>query len=150
MNDTTTQNTNIVKDNLLKALLGGFAGTLIFTVMGLFMAPKLIGMPMDIAALMAPMLGGSHTLGVIVHFAIGTFAFPIAYLLFGLRYLPGPGWLRGAIFLIPVYLVAMLVIIPILGQGMFFHGSPKAMVALVGHIVFGLVMGGIIGIPTKK
>ena len=72
-----------------------------------------------------------------------------AYLIFGLRYLPGPGWLRGAIFLIPLYLVAMAVIMPILGQGFFFDSPPKAMVALMGHIVFGLCMGAIIGRPAK-
>ncbi|PMG02831.1 hypothetical protein BCV00_16890 [Vibrio breoganii] len=44
----------IVKDSLLKALLSGFAGSLIYNVKGLFMAPKLIVEPMDIAALVTP------------------------------------------------------------------------------------------------
>jgi hypothetical protein len=137
------------KEKLIRAWIGGFAGTLVFTLMGLFVAPKMIGQPMDVAALMAPMLGGSHTLGVIAHFALGTIAFPIAYLLFGANNLPGPGWLRGAIFLIPVYLVAMIIVMPVLGQGLFFGGGPKAIVALVGHLMFGLVMGGIIGKPAE-
>jgi hypothetical protein len=137
------------KENLTRAFIGGFAGTLVFTLMGMFVAPNVIGQPMDVAALMAPMLGGSHTLGVIAHFVIGTIAFPIAYLLFGADNLPGPGWLRGALFLIPVYLVAMIVVMPILGQGLFFGGGPKAIVALAGHLVFGLVMGAIIGKPAN-
>jgi hypothetical protein len=137
------------KENLTRAFIGGFAGTLVFTLMGMFVAPNVIGQPMDVAALMAPMLGGSHTLGVIAHFVIGTIAFPIAYLLFGANNLPGPGWLRGALFLIPVYLVAMIVVMPILGQGLFFGGGPKAIVALAGHLVFGLVMGAIIGKPAN-
>jgi hypothetical protein len=137
------------KENLTRAFIGGFAGTLVFTLMGMFVAPNVIGQPMDVAALVAPMLGGSHTLGVIAHFVIGTIAFPIAYLLFGADNLPGPGWLRGALFLIPVYLVAMIVVMPILGQGLFFGGGPKAIVALAGHLVFGLVMGAIIGKPAN-
>jgi hypothetical protein len=141
---------NLGKENLTKAFIGGFAGTAVFTLMGMFVAPNVIGQPMDVAALMAPMLGGSHTLGVIAHFVIGTIAFPIAYLLFGANNLPGPGWLRGALFLIPVYLVAMIVVMPILGQGMFFGGGPKAVVALAGHLVFGLVMGAIIGKPASQ
>jgi hypothetical protein len=43
----------------------------------------------------------------------------------------------------------MAVIMPILGQGFFFGSPPKAMVALMGHIVFGLCMGAIIGRPAK-
>ena len=104
---------------------------------------------MDVAALMAPMLGGSHTVGVIAHFVIGTVVFPIAYLVLGIRKLPGPAWLRGALFLIPVYLVAMVVMMPVLGQGLFFGSPPKAMVALMGHVVFGLAMGAIIGKPDE-
>ena len=137
----------LVKEKLIRALVGGFVGTLVFTLMGKFLAPHVIGQPMDVAALMAPMLGGSHVVGVIAHFITGTVVFPIAYLIVGIRKLPGPGWLRGALFLIPVYLVAMAVVMPILGQGFFFDNPPKAMVALMGHVVFGLAMGAIIGKP---
>jgi hypothetical protein len=143
------QSESLVKEKLVRALAGGFVGTVIFTLMGEFLAPQVIGQPMDVAALMAPMLGGSHTVGAIAHFAIGTVIFPMAYLVLGIRNLPGPAWLRGAIFLVPVYLVAMIVMMPILGQGLFFDSPPKAMVALMGHVVFGLAMGAIIGKPDE-
>ena len=52
--------------------------------------------------------------------------------------------------MIPVYLVAMVVVMPILGQGLFFDDPPKAMVALMGHIVFGVLMGAIIGKPDNR
>ena len=147
MTDLVAQSENLIKEKLVRALAGGFAGTLVFTLMGLFLAPNIIGQPMDVAALIAPMLGGSHTAGVIAHFVTGTIVFPIAYLVLGIRTLPGPAWLRGALFMIPVYLVAMAVMMPILGQGLFFASAPKAMVALMGHVAFGLVMGAIIGKP---
>jgi hypothetical protein len=150
MTTLVTQTENLVKAKLVRALAGGFAGTLVFTAMGLFIAPNVIGQPMDVAALIAPMLGGSHTAGVIAHFLTGTIVFPIAYLIFGIRILPGPAWLRGALFLIPLYLVAMAVVMPVLGQGFFFGSPPKAMVALMGHVVFGLVMGAIIGKPANQ
>jgi hypothetical protein len=144
------QTENLVKTKLKLALIGGFAGTVVFTLMGLFIAPNVIGQPMDVAALIAPMLGGSHTAGVIAHFVTGTVVFPIVYLILGIRRLPGPAWLRGALFMIPVYLVAMLVVMPVLGQGLFFDSPPKAMVALMGHVAFGLVMGAIIGKPANE
>ena len=144
------QTETLVKEKLIRALAGGFLATVVFTLFGLFVAPNVIGQQMDVAALMAPMLGGSHTAGVIAHFVAGTVVFPIAYLILGIRNLPGPAWLRGAIFMIPVYLVARAVVMPILGPGFFFGSLPKAMVALVGHVVFGLVMGAIIGKPDGE
>jgi hypothetical protein len=149
MNDAIAQSETLVKEKLVRALAGGFVGTLIFTLMGKFLAPHVIGQPMDVAALMAPMLGGSHTVGVIAHFVVGTVIFPIAYLVLGIRRLPGPAWLRGALFMLPMYLVAMVVMMPILGQGFFFGRPPKAMVALMGHVALGLAMGAIIGKPDK-
>ena len=150
MNSPFAQIEPLVKEKLIRALVGGFVGTAIFTMMGKFLAPHMIGQPMDVAALMAPMLGGSHTAGVIAHFVTGTVVFPIAYLILGYRKLPGPAWMRGALFLVPVYLVAMVVVIPVLGQGLFFGSPPKAMVALMGHVVFGLIMGAIIGKPANQ
>ncbi|WP_144206845.1 DUF2938 domain-containing protein [Shewanella donghaensis] len=139
----------VMKEKLVRGLIGGLVGTIVFTLMGQYMAPKLLGQPMDVAALMAPMLGGSHTLGVIVHFIMGTFLFPMGYLMVGILNLKGPAPIRGAIFLTAIYLGAMTVMMPILGQGLFFNSMPKAMVALVAHIVFGLLMGAIIGKPNK-
>ena len=150
MNDLVAETEDLVEIKLIRALVGGFVGTVVVTLMGLFLAPKVIGQPMDVAALLAPALGGSHTAGFIAHFVTGTVVFPFAYLIFGIRYLPGPAWLRGVIFLIPIYLFAMAVIMPILGQGFFFASPPKTMVALMGHVVFGVVMGAIIGkIPRQ-
>ncbi len=150
MTTLVTQTENLVKAKLVRALAGGFAGTFVFTLMGLFLAPNMIGQPMDVAALIAPMLGGSHTAGVIAHFVTGTIVFPITYLIFGIRTLPGPGWERGALFMTALYLVAMAVVMPILGQGFFFGSPSKAMVALMGHVAFGLVMGAIIGKPDGE
>ena len=149
MTTQVAQTETLIKGKLIRALVGGFLGTVVFTMMGLFVAPHVIGQPMDVAALMAPMLGGSHTAGVIAHFVTGTVVFPIAYLILGIRHLPGPAWLRGAIFMIPLYLVAMAVVMPLLGQGFFFGSPPKAMVALMAHIAFGICMGAIIGRPTR-
>jgi hypothetical protein len=150
VNTQVEQAESIVKSKLPRALVGGFVGTVLFTLMGMFVAPKVIGQPMDVAALIAPVLGGSHTAGVIAHFVTGTIVFPIAYLVLGIRWLPGPGWLRGALFLMPLYLGAMVVVMPFLGQGLFFGSAPKAMVALMGHVVFGMAMGAIIGKPASE
>ena len=80
MNTQVEEAKIIVKTKLPRALVGGFVGTVLFTLMGMFVAPEVIGSPMDVAALIAPLLNGSHTAGVIAHFVTGTILFPIAYL----------------------------------------------------------------------
>ena len=145
MNQNIESTVVLVKSNLVRAMIGGLVGTVLFTLMGEFMAPKIIGQPMDVAKLLEPVLGGSYGLAVAAHFVTGAVVFPLAYLVLGVERLPGPGWLRGALFLIPLYLIAMTVVMPALGYGFFFDSPPKAMVALMGHVAFGLVMGAIIG-----
>jgi hypothetical protein len=47
MNDAIAQSESLVKEKLVRALAGGFVGTVIFTLMGQFLAPHVIGQPMD-------------------------------------------------------------------------------------------------------
>ena len=135
--------------NVIKAFIGGFLGTLAFTLMGKFIAPHLIGHSMNVAAIIANMLGTSDSVGLMMHFMVGSIIFPIGYLLVGYKYLPGPGWLRGIIFLILIYLIAMTVVMPMAGKGVFFNSVPMSMVALMGHMVFGLILGLVVGTPKK-
>lgn len=150
MNAIAEQFEHLNTNTLVRGVIGGLVGTVAFTLMGLYGAPDIIGQTMDVADLLAPALGGSHTLGMIAHFGAGTFIFPAAYLMFGLPALPGPAWLRGALFLIFVYLTAMLFVMPVLGHGLFLGSLPKAVVALMGHLVHGVIMGQIIGIPDHE
>ena len=141
---------NVSISNIIKALIGGFLGTLAFTLMGKFIAPHLIGHSMNVAAIIAHMLGTSDTVGLMMHFMVGTIVFPIAYLLIGYSRLPGSGWLRGLVFLIPIYLGAMIVVMPMAGKGIFFHSMPMSMVALMGHMVYGIILGLVVGTPKNN
>ena len=137
------------KNNLIKALLGGFIGTIVFTVMGQFIAPHIIGFPMNIGKMIAGMIHSPENVGVMIHFVMGTILFPISYLLLGYNRIPGPSWLKGLLYLLPIYLVAMIVIVPMAGKGLFFDSFPAAMIALMGHLIYGVIMGAIIGTPKK-
>ncbi len=150
MNQLSSNTKNLVQEKVIRGLIGGAVGTILFTLMGHFVAPKIIGQPMDVAKLLEPAVGGSYELAQVMHFLVGTLIFPLAYIVIGLQRLPGPGFIRGALFLIPLYLGAMIVVMPMMGYGFFFDSPPKAMVALMGHLVFGLAMGAIIGLPKSE
>ena len=133
---------------LPRAIIGGLAGTVVFTLMMKFIAPEMIGHPMDIAAVLGTFTGLGTSAGLVVHFLLGTLGFAIAFLIVG-PYLPGPDWLRGVTFMAAVWFFAGLVAMPILGVGFFFGGPKEAMAALLGHVVLGAILGLIARLPDR-
>lgn len=59
-----------------KTILGGFVATLVMTLMMYDVAPMMLGRPMDVAAMLGSMLGGSWMMGMVMHFLNGTVIFP--------------------------------------------------------------------------
>jgi uncharacterized membrane protein YagU involved in acid resistance len=133
---------------LPRALAGGFVGTVIFTLMMKFLAPSMLGHPMDIARVLGAFTGLGTGAGLLIHFLFGTVGVGVGFAIVG-PYLAGPTWLRGVIFMAGVWLFAGLVLMPILGVGLFFGGIKEAVAALNGHLVFGAILGLIARLPSN-
>jgi len=132
----------------LKTILGGFVGTAVMTLMMYFVAPMMLGKPMDIAAMLGGMLGGSWAMGLLMHFANGSIVFPLIYAYGLYRLLPGEPWLRGTIWGLILWLLAQVVVMPMMGAGVFSAhagGLMAVMASLIGHVVYGALLGGIAG-----
>jgi uncharacterized membrane protein YagU involved in acid resistance len=134
---------------LPRAIIGGLAGTVVFTLMMKFLAPEMIGHPMDIAAVLGTFTGLGTSAGVVMHFLLGTLGFAIGFVIVG-PFLPGPGWLRGIIFMAAVWFLAGLIVMPILGVGLFFGGAKEAMAALFGHVALGAILGIVARLPDRS
>jgi len=137
-----------MKPNMGKAVLGGVLGTILMTLMMFFIAPQLLGHPMDIASDLAKFIGGPWILGMIIHVGLGAAVFPVIYvaLLFG--FLTGAPWLRGLQWGVVLWIATMTVVMPVLGHGFFMSqgGGVKAvMAALMVHCVYGAVLGAVAG-----
>lgn len=147
-----------MKSNLMKAMLGGLAGTALMTIMMRFVAPMMLGRPMDIAAMLGKMMGGSWALGMMVHLINGIVIFPLAYVLVADRFLPGMPLIRGMLWGIVLWLAAESMVMPMAGAGFFSSeaGGMKAVVAaLIGHLAYGAVFGAIAGgavaeVPSRE
>ncbi len=98
-----------------RALIAGFLGTVAMTI--LMYAWPLIGLPrMDIMAALGgvfPFDISPYVLGLLIHLGIGT-SMGLIYALFFDSRLPGPGWLRGALFSFLPWIFA----ITLLGPGL--------------------------------
>ena len=129
--------------NLKRAVFAGLLGTTAMT--GLMLAAPMMGMPrMNIGEMLGSMMGGVTALGWMAHFMIGT-ALAIAYAAFFATRLPGSAVVRGMLFGIAPWLLAQVVVMPMMGAG-FFSGSLVAAIgSLMGHLVYGAVVGTVYG-----
>lgn len=83
--------------------------------------------------------------GWAMHVMIGVILAAIYAAVFAAR-LPGPAAVRGALFGVAVFFLAQLVVTPMMGGGIF-SGGDMLMIAgsLMGHIVYGAIVGAIYG-----
>jgi uncharacterized membrane protein YagU involved in acid resistance len=126
-----------------RAALGGFVGTLAMTAMMYVVAP-MMGLHMDIAAMLGSMLGGSWTAGMIMHFVNGSVIFPAIYAYVLYARLPGAPAIRGTVWGVALWLVAQTIVMPMMGAGLFssaMGGMMAAMGSLIGHMFYGSLLG---------
>jgi hypothetical protein len=136
-----------MQPNITKVIAAGVAGTLVMTMVGLFVAPMMGMPPMNPADMLAGQLGGLTVLGWAAHLMIGT-VLALIYAKLALPYLPGPGAARGAIFSLAPWLMAQLLVMPMMGMGLFSGSATMAIGSLIGHLVYGVVVGAIVGLPA--
>ena len=140
-----------MRPNLTRSIAGGLAGTLAMTLMMRFVAPLMLGHAMDIASMLANMIGGSWALGMAAHIVNGVVVFPLVYALVAFRFLPGSPVLRGLFWGVVLWLAAETLVMPMAGAGFFsseIGGAKAAFAALVGHLVYGALLG-FIGGPAS-
>jgi len=140
-----------MKPNIGRTILGGLAGTVVLTLLMYVMAP-MMGIPkMDIAAMLGSMLGG-WTMGMVMHVINGVILFPLIYSFFLFSKLRGSPVSKGILWGVALWLVAGLMVMPAMGAGFFgtAHGGVMAaMASLMGHVVYGALLGGIAGRPEQ-
>jgi uncharacterized membrane protein YagU involved in acid resistance len=115
------------------------------TVMMYFVAP-MMGLNMDIAAMLGGMLGIGWAGGLLAHFVNGTIVFALIYALALYSWLPGSPILKGTVWGAILWLAAQLVVMPMAGAGVFsaaIGGMMAAGGSLVGHLLYGSLLGAI-------
>lgn len=131
-----------------RAVVGGIVGTGVMTIVGVWVAP-LMGMPaMNPATMLAGAMGGSLALGWIAHFMVGIIL-AVGYA-FAAPFLVGGPLVRGALYSLAPFLVAQTVVMPMMGMPFFSGSATMVAGSLVGHLVYGGVLGVIYGPPPSS
>jgi hypothetical protein len=142
-----------VKPNIGKAILGGFVGTVLLTLMTHFVAPMMTGQKMDMAAKIGDMTGTGRLMGMMMHFFVGSVVFALISVFVLFRFLPGAPWIKGLMCGVLFWLGLEIAMMPMIGGGFFssqIGGMKVVVAALIAHLVYGAALGGIAGSPAAK
>ncbi|SDY60323.1 DUF6789 family protein [Hymenobacter psychrophilus] len=129
----------------VKILVAGLLATGAMTLL-MLMAPMMGMPPMNIGAMLGGMLGASATVGWVMHFMIGV-VFTAAYaFIFNQRLPISSPVARGMAYGVLVFVLAQVMfalmramgLMPAAGEGMLLG----MMGSLLGHLLFGAVLGG--------
>jgi uncharacterized membrane protein YagU involved in acid resistance len=131
-----------------RAIAAGLVGTLVMTAIGLWIAPLMGLPPMNPADMLAGAMGGNALLGWVGHLMIGI-VLALIYAVVA-RWLPGPPPVRGALYALAPWIVAMVVVMPMMGAPLFGGGAGPAIASLIGHLVYGSIVGAIYGQPHSS
>jgi uncharacterized membrane protein YagU involved in acid resistance len=136
-----------------RAVLGGFVGTAAMTAMMYAFAPLVMNEPPDIATMLD---GAPYWLGaLLLHFINGSVTLPLAYAYLAFRVLPGQPWLRGALWGLILWALAELLVMPLMGAGLFSADSGRvaiaaAIILLFGHLAYGALLGWVAGVTVER
>jgi len=139
------------KPNLSKAIVAGVAGTIVMTIMT--MIAPMMGMPeMNIPKMLSDFMGMPVSIGWAAHFMVGT-ALALFYAYLFVSKLPGNQAVKGIIFGLFPWLLAQIMVNPMMGAGVFAINTPEPLMmimgSLIGHLVYGAVLGAVYGFKSS-
>ena len=129
--------------NLISILQGGLIATAAMTM--LMIAAPMMGMPkMPIGNMLAGFMGIPVWMGWVIHFIIGTML-AAAYTLLWKNHFPGSAVVKGLMFSLVPFIMAQIIVMPMMGAGLFSANTPAPLMmvmgSLMGHLVYGAVLG---------
>ena len=137
--------------NTTKVITAGIAATAVMSIVAVMVAP-MMGMPkMDFGTMLGtnnPMMAMPYMAGWMIHFVVGIVLTAIYASIF-INKLSGSYAVRGIIFAMIPFVIAQSMMMPMMGNGFWSSASEVQMMAimgsLIGHIVFGAVLGTVYG-----
>jgi uncharacterized membrane protein YagU involved in acid resistance len=140
-----------MRPNSLRAIVGGLLGTIAITFLMYFVAPFMLGQPMDVAKMLGDFLGTTRNIGLAVHYINGTIIFSLIFTWVLWNVLPGGPTGKGISWGVILWFLSQAIVTPVMGGGFFSANSGGAMAvaaSLLGHIIYGAILGAVTGMPA--
>ncbi len=137
-----------MKTKVNDILKSGIIATIAMTAV-MLVAP-MMGMPkMPIGNMLAGFMHMPVALGWIAHFMIGI-GIAAGYVLFLQSRLPGNMVVKGLIYSLIPFIIAQVMIMPMMGAGFFSSATPAPMMMVMGSLIGHFVYGAVLGAVTKE
>ena len=139
-------------NNIYKGIMAGLAATTVLSLLMLGKAGMGVMPALDPIGMIATMMGISLAMAWGIHFIIGTVMWGGAFALLEARLPGGDMWVKGMAFGVGAWLIMMVVMMPMAGQGLFGMqlGMMAPIMTLLMHIVFGGVLGAVYGLLLQR
>jgi uncharacterized membrane protein YagU involved in acid resistance len=129
--------------NILSIFKGGLIATTAMTL--LMLVAPMMGIPeMPIGKMLAGFMNIPVALGWVMHFVIGIIL-AAGYVFVWQNFMSGSDIVKGLVISLIPFIMAQVVVMPIMGAGFFSSNTPvpvmKVMGSLIGHLVYGGVLG---------
>lgn len=130
-------------DPIWIALIAGFIATGVLSLMMLAKQAMRLMPEMDMIGMISGMMHTSRAVGWLVHFMVGTVVYGLAFLWIFSGLWPDAYWLSGPVLGAVGWLIAMVMMMPMAGNGVFGMklGAMVPVMSLVMHLVFGAILG---------
>ena len=140
-----------MRPSSLRAIVGGLLGTIAITFLMYYVAPFMLGQPMDVAKMLGDFLGATRNVGMAVHYVNGTIIFPLIFTWILWNFLPGGPTGKGVSWGLILWFLSQAIVTPMMGGGFFSAnagGAMAVMASLLSHIVYGAILGAVTGRPA--
>lgn len=136
-----------MSSQLINAVKGGIIATAVMTAM--MLAAPMMGMPkMLIGNMLAGFMGVPIAVGWFMHFVIGI-VLAAGYVFFFKSFLPGNDLLKGILYSLIPFILAQIMVMPIMGGGFFSSNTPAPVMMVMGSLLGHIVYGATLGLTTK-
>ncbi|MEL7799409.1 DUF6789 family protein [Idiomarina loihiensis] len=132
-------------NNIVASFIAAFVATIVLSILMLIKSSMGVMPDLNVIKMLAGQMNSSAGMGWVAHFVIGTIGYGVGFAVLSKVITDKKPILLGIILGILGWLVMMVVLMPMMGQGAFAIGmesGPKPAIAtLVLHIIFGFVLG---------
>ncbi len=132
-------------NKLVMGMLAGFAASVVLSVIMLVKGMMGIMPDLNVIDMLAGQMNSGPLLGWIAHFMIGIIGYGLVYALVFASHATGGHPTRGMLLGLSGWLLMMVMLMPMMGAGIFGLQMPSGIMVpvatLILHLIFGLTLG---------
>lgn len=137
-------------NKIVAGMLAGFVATAILSLLMVMKGVMGLMPDVDIIAMLAKQMGTGVAMGWAAHFMIGVVGYGIAYALVFSKLPVGTHLVRGILLGVVGWMVMMVMLMPMMGAGMFGLSMPSGMMVPVATLMLHAIFGAVLGLVFAK